>query len=176
MNQIAWDMSLLDKNSAEYLRWYERMRNRSRRHGKDWRQIFIDCGGMCIYPEDDGLPCGSTVNLEFHEVFMEIKNPDKQKRTTRAIQSKMQQRILLCPYHHNIEHGKDNITGGNGGYSIEPHRNPNKSMLAEDVDIDILLSGGYQEWLNKYNIDDTRHSILLFSARVKQSVMELKDV
>lgn len=104
------------------------------RHG-NWRQIVIDCLGMCVYLEDGEL-CGQVEYLEFHEIFGEDK----------YTQGKMQQRVLLCLTHHAA------VDGAHSGVE----NRINKSMLMEDVSLEILLCGSYQNWIEKYNLNDSR--------------------
>lgn len=104
--------------------------NRTVRHG-NWRQIYVDCQGMCQYSENGNDICGETRSLEFHEIFGEDKKQE----------GKMQQRILLCEYHHSLFEGHDLVK--NRYYP---------SMLSEDVSLEVLLCGGWKKWLEKYNL------------------------
>ena len=105
------------------------MAKRSHRHGKNWRQVYINCGGMC-------LNCGAVDGLELHEPFGEDHYG----------WGMFQSRILLCHNcHSKVEHG--NLFGGNR--YIKP------SMLSIDIDAEIRLYGGYDQWMTYFNIQDT---------------------
>ncbi|MBA7625499.1 hypothetical protein ES703_32929 [subsurface metagenome] len=105
---------------------------RTYRHGP-WRQTYVDCNGMCQYPVNGGI-CGNLEFLEFHEPFGEINGQDM----------KFQQRVLLCPDHHAELEG-ENVR--------EMVKNQwQGSMLQNDVAMEILLCGGYQQWLDRYNL------------------------
>lgn len=107
--------------------------SRKKRHG-NWRQTFIDCGGMCVFKENGDI-CGETEELEFHEQFGEDHNGD----------GKMQQRILLCKYHHDIVTDK---------LWKNRHQNmPTKLQL--DVCVEMHLCGGYAGWIKRYKLNDT---------------------
>lgn len=112
---------------------------RRRRHG-DWRQIVIDCGGMCVWRDPDGTLCGRIEHLEFHEVFGEDDNGSN------SLQGKMQERILLCPKHHALSHPQ----------RMSTEFNLKKSRVMGDIDEEILNCGGYDQWLEKYKLDNTR--------------------
>ena len=108
--------------------------NRNHRHG-NWRQTYIDCNGMCQFPVNGGV-CGAIEFLEFHEPFGEINGEEV----------KFQQRVLLCPDHHAEIEGLE---------VQELIRNQwQGSMLQQDVALEILLSGGYQQWLDRYGLDN----------------------
>jgi len=107
---------------------------RTRHHG-NWRQIFIDCGGVCTYLDEDGNVCGAVEDLELHEIFGENHGRDDPK---------FQIRVLRCPYHH----------------SLEPQHNPKSfwgqrfSLLCQDVQKDIEYCGSYDNWIRKYDLID----------------------
>ena len=114
---------------------------RKQRHGKNWRQIIIDCGGMCCW-EYEGYPCCETENLEFHELFGE------------GWDGRMQQRILYCPTHHSESHQKY--------YNLDAYDNRKKSNLMWDVSLEVLELGGHDRWVKKFNLDDSRWGIMLY--------------
>lgn len=110
---------------------------RTYRH-KDWRQVYVDCNGMCQFPVNGGV-CGATEFLEYHEPFGEINGQEV----------KFQQRVLLCPDHHAELEGEqvqDMIRNRWQG-----------SMLQQDVALEILLFGGYQQWLDRYGLLASRN-------------------
>ena len=111
-----------------------RMARRKYKHG-NWRQAVVDCGGMCIR-------CWSVDNLEFHEPFGEDK----------LGWGIFQQRLLLCHTCHDKEHSE--LFGEN--------RNIQPSLLSEDVSIEILRHGGYQQWLKDFNLKDTFGRFLIY--------------
>jgi len=119
-----------------------RGRNRKYRHG-NWRQIVVDCGGMCVAKDKDGLPCCNVNGLEFHEPFKENKHGWLM----------FQQRILLCNHHHWKEHTDH--------FPKEENRYIHISQLNEDVSIEILLHGGYDNWIKHYNLNDTFGRLLI---------------
>lgn len=103
---------------------------RTRRHG-NWRQIYIDCDGMCQGAIEDGTICGEQDTLEFHEMFGEDRNGE----------GKMQLRILLC----------------NGCHRLQPHHhcvNPRRypSMLQDDIAFEIAREGSIDGWMERYNL------------------------
>uniref|UniRef100_A0A6M3XJ80 HNH endonuclease n=1 Tax=viral metagenome TaxID=1070528 RepID=A0A6M3XJ80_9ZZZZ len=87
---------------------------------------------MCQWrDEETGEICGSVKSLEFHEPFGEDHNGD----------GRMQQRILLCWYHHYIYHMGD-ITRGQ----------PKKSKLTEDISYEIDKENDLAGWMKKYGL------------------------
>ena len=108
---------------------------RTLRHG-NWRQIYLDCGGMCSFVEADGSICGSPDKLEFHEDFGEAKNGE----------NKLQHRRLVCHYHHEILHRED-------GDGIKCFYRPHPHRLQEDVAAEIAYSGSTEAWARKYNLN-----------------------
>jgi hypothetical protein len=106
-----------------------------------WRQVYINCGGMCNFILPDGSLCGSAQMLEFHEQFGEDHNGD----------GRMSQRVLMCSKHHNDMHPER--------YNVE--HNPNHSMLTEDIEMDMQRLGGYTKWIEKYGLDDSTAGSLL---------------
>ena len=108
-------------------KFQNRIASRNHKHGKNWRQTFVDCGGMC-------LTCWAVDTLEFHEPFGEDKYG----------WGMLQARILLCHDCHNEEH--DEIFGGDR--SIKP------SHLARDINIELILEGGYDDWIKNHKLID----------------------
>ncbi|KKM93072.1 hypothetical protein LCGC14_1212080 [marine sediment metagenome] len=104
------------------------------RHGKNWRQIYVDCGGMCQGRLEDESLCGSVDGLEFHELYEGI-NEKKIK-----FQPDLR-RTLLCATCHGVEHGFSN-----GRY--RGHR----SYVAEDIDYEVRACGGVAKWMAKYGL------------------------
>ena len=105
---------------------------RTYRH-KNWRQVYIDCDGMCQFPVDE-VVCGVMEFLEFHEPFGELE--------VNGLEVKFQQRVLLCPDHHAEVEGfdvQDLIKGQWQG-----------SMLQGDVALEIALCGSVEQWLDRY--------------------------
>jgi hypothetical protein len=106
------------------------MRVRKHRHGEGFRQVFVDCGGSCV-------KCGSVDGLELHEPFGE----DKKK------EGKMQRRIVLCNECHRAEHPK-HANGQMKLWEFKP------SILSDDMDLEIYLHGGVEEWIKDFNLID----------------------
>lgn len=116
---------------GKYLKRYtDRIYRRQLRHN-NWRQVYVDCLGMCQYPLDDGGVCGEVDTLEFHEIYGEAKNGE----------SRLQQRVLICNHHHWLIHGKAWVNVRH--YS---------SMLQFDVELEIKACGGYKNWLKEFNL------------------------
>lgn len=105
--------------------FFNRMYKRKLRHGENWRQVWVDCGGMCIR-------CNSVDFLEFHEPFGESEGWER-----------MQSRVLLCVYCHCQEHPNRGT-----------ERNTSKT-LNDDVQIEIWMHGGYDQWIKDFNLQDT---------------------
>ena len=127
-------MPYADKEIRNLLR---RARDRTKVHG-NWRQVVINCNGMCVY-KDNGIVCGSTEHLEFHEIYGEDSN------------STLQHRILLCPLHHSKMHPE----------TIDTYMQPRKSKLMKDIDLEIIRCGGYDAWVNMYMLDNSTLGIEL---------------
>lgn len=121
--------------TSDIARLRRRCRDRNRIHS-NWRQVYVDCAGQCINPLPEGGYCAKDEHLEFHENFGEDHNGD----------GRMQERVLLCPYHHGLHHPTN--------YNVE--FNPKKSKLTEDVQMEIELAGGMEAWAEKYNLDLNR--------------------
>jgi len=117
-------------HNGEVAKLCRRNYNRTVRHG-NWRQVYVTCQGMCQYSENGNGICGETRYLEFHEIFGEDKKGE----------GKMQQRVLMCQYHHSLLPGHD---------LVKSRYYP--SMLSEDVSLEVLLCGGWKKWLKKYNL------------------------
>ena len=115
---------------SERRKFQSRMAKRAFRHGKNWRQTFVDCGGMC-------LNCRAVDTLEFHEPFGEDKFG----------WGKFQSRILLCNNCHTEEH-----YGEIGGDSNTNVGKP--STLSEDVSIEIIMEGRYNNWIKNHGLID----------------------
>ena len=87
----------------------------------------MDCGGMCII-------CYNVISLEFHEPFGEDKYG----------WGILQARILLCNGCHTDEH-QDMFHG---------ERFIRVSKLSDDVDIEIIMEGGYDNWIKNHGLID----------------------
>ena len=112
------------KNDIDIMRFLNRIAKRNERY-PEWRQVFLDCYGMCQYPIDDHV-CGDTDTLEFHESY--------------DSNDKIYQIVLVCNYHHySIHQG-----------IVNPRHY--KSKLQLDVDIEMKLAGGLVKWIIKYNL------------------------
>ncbi len=119
---------------------------RTCRHG-NWRQTYIDCLGMCIaHVNSDSLPCGEVEGLELHEVWGENSDADK---------GKFQQRVLMCNLHHALL--EDRVHQAE--FMLWQYR---PSVLQVDVQLEIILAGGYDGWVKKWKLDDSRTGRLLF--------------
>lgn len=118
-------MPYKDKEFHQYCR---RVWRREQRH-PGWRQVFVDCDGMCQWAMDGGV-CGEVEKLEFHELFAEDKKGD----------GRMQKRILYCIAHHFEAHQ---------GIVNERHH-PGK--LQEDVAYEMKRCGGLAPWMVKYGL------------------------
>jgi len=121
-------------SDAPIVRYLDRVRRREERHG-NWRQIYLDCLGMCQFPLEEGIICGETEGLEFHEQFGEAKGEEL----------KLQQRVLLCNYHHWSVHGQKWV-----------NQRHYPSMLQTDVDIEVKLCGSFPNWIEHYNLIERR--------------------
>lgn len=116
------------------MRYLRRVERRAERHG-NWRQVYLDCMGMCQYPVEEGVVCGELDSLEFHEQFGESKKGEL----------KLQQRVLLCNYHHWSIHGEK--------WCNKRHY---PSMLQTDVQVEIKLCGSLANWIEHYNLIERR--------------------
>ncbi len=121
--------------SRERYNFQARMRKRAYRHGKNWRQVYVDCGGMCV-------SCYAVDTLEFHEPFREDKMG----------WGVFQSRVLLC---YDCHHEETRLQG------FVNMKNTKPSQLAEDVNIEIIMEGGYDEWIERYNLVDRFGYVLL---------------
>jgi len=120
---------------------------RTMRHGS-WRQTYIDCLGMCVAQVNgDEMPCGAVDSLELHETFGE--------NCSRS-DPKFQQRILLCNLHHALLEDR----GHQASFILDQYK---PSRLSEDVALEMILVGGYQKWVARWGLDDSRSGCLLFS-------------
>lgn len=118
---------------------------RTFRHG-NWRQVYIDCMGMCVAKVNGGgTICGDIHYLELHETFGENGHRSDPK---------FQIRILVCNFHHALieDHGHQ------ASFMFEQYR---PSMLAEDIAREIALAGGYDKWVARWKLDDSRAGCLL---------------
>lgn len=115
--------------TTERIRFTNRMSQRKTRHGKNWRQIYVDCGGMCVV-------CYAVDFLEFHEPFGESK----------ASWLVFQARVLECSTCHSLEHTDIFIH--------DEDRYIRASRLQEDVNIEILMEGGYNNWIKNHGLVD----------------------
>jgi hypothetical protein len=116
---------------------------RTRRHG-NWRQTYIDCGGVCTARIGERV-CGSVDALELHEIFGENGHRNDPK---------FQIRILLCNKHHALVEDRTH----NANLISACYR---KSQLSQDVSMEIMLAGGYDKWVAKWKLDDSRCGCLL---------------
>ena len=112
-------------NTARRL-FQSRMTKRKYKHG-DFRQTFIDCAGQCVVCFEDDF-------LEIHEPFGENKN---------GMGKRLQTRCLMCAACHSKEHA-----------TIFDHRFIQPSRLALDINIEIILCGGYDKWIDKFGLID----------------------
>jgi len=120
---------------------------RTNRHG-NWRQTYVDCQGMCIaMVNGDAEPCGSVDGLELHDIFGENGHRNDPK---------FQQRILLCNFHHAMLEDR----GHQASLILDQYK---PSRLAEDVELEIFVEGGYQKWVAKWGLDDSRSGCMLHS-------------
>ena len=100
--------------------------------------------GVCIAKVNGGEVCGETYGLELHESFGE--NGERND-------PKFQVRMLLCTFHHSLV---DDHYHQSSFINVQP----NTSYLAEDVCQEIRECGGYDKWLEKYKLDDSRFGCL----------------
>jgi len=117
--------------------FFNRMAKRTFKHG-NWRQVWIDCGGMCIYRDIEGNICGAVDNLYFHEPFGEDHNG----------WGMMQSRIILCGTHHHEEHNE--LFGG-----LDENWRGKYPVLNDDVQLEIWMHGSYDQWVKDFNLQDT---------------------
>jgi len=115
-------------------RYIARVEKRAKRHG-NWRQVYLDCLGMCQFPIEEGVICGELEGLEFHEQFGEEKGEEV----------KLQLRVLLCNYHHWSVHGEKWV-----------NKRHYPSMLQTDVNIEIKLCGSLADWVEHYGLIERR--------------------
>jgi len=94
----------------------------------------------------DILPCGEVDGLGFHDVWGENDDPAK---------GKFQQRVLLCNLHHSLLGGRARQTE----FILWQYR---PSRLSEDVALEMMLEGGYANWVKKWRLDDSRAGCRLF--------------
>lgn len=139
----------------EMRRMVHRGNIRTFRHG-NWRQTYIDCMGVCVAKVNGGRVCGEVEHLEFHECFGENGQRNDPK---------FQVRVLICPFHHSLV---DDHYHQSSFISTQP----NPSRLAEDVDTEMRLVGGYDGWIKKYKLDDSRFGCLAGSG---PSVEDFED-
>jgi len=116
--------------------FFNRMAKRKFVHG-NWRQVWVDCGGQCVRKAEDGYPCGNTEYLEFHEPFGEDGSANGWGR--------LQSRVLLCFTCHCKEH--PTLSG-------EPQRKTGNT-LNDDVQLEIWMCGGWDNWIKKFKLQDT---------------------
>ena len=120
---------------------------RTYRHG-NWRQVYIDCLGMCVAKVNGvDYPCGAVDGLEIHETFGENGHRNDPK---------FQQRILLCNLHHALLEDR----GHQAEFILGQYKS---SRLAEDVALETFIAGSYQKWVEQWGLDDSRSGCLLFS-------------
>lgn len=122
------------KKDRDLMRFVYRIERRNREYG-NWRQTYIDCLGMCQFPLGDGVICGDTEDLEFHEIYLDGC----------VGKGYVTQVVLLCNYHHWSIHGEKWVN--KRGYP---------SMLQYDIALEMAISGGYQNWLEKFNLKERR--------------------
>jgi len=113
------------RSDIDLLRFFSRIEKRTERY-PNWRQVFLDCFGMCQYPINDEQICGNPDTLEFHESYDD--------------EGTVIQTVLVCNYHHfSIHQG-----------IVNPRHYP--SRLQIDVEVEIKLAGGLSEWQKKFNL------------------------
>lgn len=95
---------------------------------------------------DGGSPCSETEGLEFHEMWGE--NHDGHR-------SKFSERVLLCSLHHALIEGRAH----QAEFILNQYR---PSRLQEDVNLEMLLEGGYRNWVKRWKLDDSRSGRMLF--------------
>lgn len=139
----------------ELKRYRDRVKHRKFRHN-NWRQVYVDCCGMCQFPVGDDAVCSETDSLEFHEIYGEAKNGEV----------KLQQRVLLCNYHHYSIHGEKWVN--------ERHY---PSMLQFDVELEILACGSYRDWLDYFNLIDRKvdYDLSVDTTQNKTDINDSKD-
>ena len=115
------------KSNIDLMRFLKRIEKRTARY-PEWRQIYFDCSGVCQYPvgNDNAEICGEMEAVEYHEIWDDSGN--------------LIDVALLCNYHHNSIH--------NG--IVNPRFY--SSMSARDIEIEMLIAGGSEQWLKKFNI------------------------
>lgn len=117
--------------NAERRALVNRTTRRTRTHS-NWRQVVVDCGGVCC-AESNRQPCRSVDRLEFHAVYGEGDG-------------RFPGRLLLCQTHHADAHPY--------GYNTNaPH---DSSKLYEDLVWEMELCGGWDGWIAKYELDESR--------------------
>jgi len=110
------------------------MYSRQRLHG-NFRQTYVDNGGMCQAVLTDGDICGNTESLELHAPLGEHNGNGLPLRT------------LLCSFCHvyvddDAHRHSCRRIGVNGNFSL----------LAEDIAYEQYKVGDFEQWLVKYNL------------------------
>jgi len=125
MNSAKVTIPKFVREDVDLVRFLKRTEKRTERY-PTWRQVFLDCFGLCQYPAGYGNICGSPDTLEFHESYDN--------------KGKVKQIVLVCNYHHfSIHQG-----------IVNPRYYPSKLQL--DVEIEMKLAGGLIEWIKKYRL------------------------
>lgn len=96
----------------------------------------------------DDMPCGEVDGLELHEWWGEDNGESSQ--------GKFQQRVLLCNLHHSLLEDRCH----QAEFMLWQYRS---SLIQVDVDVEILLADGYDNWVKKWNLDDSRSGCALFT-------------
>lgn len=109
---------------------------------------------------EDASPCSELDGLELHEVWGE--NHD-------GFRSKFSERVLLCSLHHALiedrAHQAEFILG-----QYRPSR------LQEDANLEMLLEGGYRNWVKKWKLDDSRSGCKLFSGPIVERDTDGREI
>jgi len=93
------------------------------------------------------MPCGAIDGLELHETFGENGH---------RADPKFQQRVLLCNLHHALVEDR----GHQAEFILSRYT---ASCLALDIDLEVTCEGGFQNWVKKWGLDDSRLGCLLYS-------------
>ncbi len=125
---------------------YNRMRNRTRRHG-NFRQTLIDCAFQCVR-------CAETAELEFHAPDGDDGHEGWQGNGHAPDSAK---RVTLCSHCHSTW---GHFEQGEQARFIGMHL-LDQSMLIEDVLAEVNKWGGFEKWLHFFKLDKSRLGVEL---------------
>ena len=116
----------LPEKRRRYLRGWRR----TKRHG-NWRQLVVDCDGLCALCKENPIE-------HFHDAFGENHKDD----------NRMQQRYPLCVLCHSKQHKEDN---GRQDKLLENYAG-RPSVVTKDVLAEMKECGSFMKWCLKYKV------------------------